>query len=63
VIDADEFLNFLADQATAGTCVFFENEWVFNIADLVVQSQEIDNDGSKLLQIRFYPVSTTSFVR
>jgi len=63
VIDADEFLNFLADQVTAGTCVFFEDEWVFNIADLVVQSQEIDNDGGKLLQIRFYPVSTTSFVR
>jgi hypothetical protein len=48
---------------TAATCVFFENEWVFNIADLVVQSQEIDNDGGKLLEIRFYPVSTTSFVR
>jgi hypothetical protein len=63
MIDPDEFQNFLADQVTAGTCVFFENEWVFNIADLVVQSQTIENDGTKLLQIRFYPVATTSFVR
>jgi hypothetical protein len=62
-IDADELASFLADQVTAGICTFIEDEWVFNIADLVVQSQTITNDGTKLLQIRFYPVSTTSFVR
>ena len=33
----------------------------FNIADLVVQDQDITNDGVKLVQLRFYPVATTEF--
>jgi hypothetical protein len=45
------------------SCTYYENEWVFNVADLVVQDQTIQNDGTKLLKIRFYPVATTSFVR
>ena len=62
-IDQFEFENWLADEEALGTCTFYENEWVFNVADLVVQDQEIQNDGSKLLKIRFYPVSTTEFTR
>jgi hypothetical protein len=31
------------------------------IADLVVTEQGLVNDGTKLLQIRFYPVDTTEF--
>jgi len=35
--------------------------WVFTIADLVYQNQVVTNEGIKNLQIRFYPVATTSF--
>ena len=35
--------------------------WVFSIADLVLQNQVVVNDGVKNLQIRFYPVATTTF--
>ena len=36
--------------------------WIFNIADLVVTEQGLVNDGTKLLQIRFYPVDTTEYI-
>ncbi|HOD49829.1 MAG TPA: hypothetical protein PLJ71_20050 [Candidatus Hydrogenedentes bacterium] len=62
-IDQAEMDAWLADAAEAGLAVYYENEWVFNIADLVIQDQSLQNDGTKLLQIRFYPVSTTEFVR
>lgn len=42
---------------------YFEDEWIFNIADLVVTEQGLVNDGTKLLQIRFYPVDTTEFIQ
>ena len=35
--------------------------WTFNIADLVVTEQGLVNDGTKLLQIRFYPKDGTTF--
>ncbi len=40
----------------------YVNEWIFNIADIVEQEQTVTNDGTKLLQIRFYPKATTEFV-
>ena len=30
-------------------------EWIFNIADVVNTEGEVNNDGTKLFQIRFYP--------
>jgi hypothetical protein len=39
-----------------------DNMWIFNIADLVVTEQGLVNDGTKLVQIRFYPVDTTEFI-
>jgi hypothetical protein len=37
-------------------CHEYENEqWLFNIADFVDYFVDIDNNGSKLVQIRFYP--------
>jgi len=36
-------------------CVLFEYEWILNIAELVVAGQNVENDGTKLLQVRFYP--------
>ncbi len=44
-------------------CTHFDSEWVFSVADLVVVDNEISNDGVKLLKLRFYPVSTTEFIR
>ena len=41
---------------------YFKNEWILNIADLVVTEQGLENDGTKLLQVRFYPVETTDFI-
>lgn len=63
IIDQAELENWLNDQVLAGLATFHDNEWVFNIADLVVQDQTITNDGTKLLQVRFYPVATTEFIR
>jgi hypothetical protein len=39
----------------------YDGEWILNIADLVITEQGLENDGTKLLQIRFYPVDTTVF--
>jgi hypothetical protein len=38
-----------------------DNKWILNIADLVITEQGLVNDGTKLLQLRFYPVETTWF--
>ena len=38
-----------------------EEKWIMNIADLVITEQGLENDGTKLMQIRFYPVDTTTF--
>jgi len=43
--------------------VFDEPTWIFTIADLVIHGFDYKNDGSKLTQIRFYPVDTTEFIR
>lgn len=55
----EEWLLFQAD---LGMAWYFENEWILNVADLVITEQGLVNDGTKLLQLRFYPVSTTEFV-
>ena len=34
---------------------YTEPEWIFNIAELVESDWMIDNNGTKLVQIRFYP--------
>ena len=62
IIDPDEFANWQLDQVDAGLATSYENEWILNIADLVVTDQTISNDGAKLLKIRFYPVATTEYV-
>ncbi len=43
--------------------VFEEPTWIFTIADLVIHGFDYENNGSKLTQIRFYPVDTTVFQR
>jgi hypothetical protein len=51
----------LTAMAYLGLARYYEDWWVFDIAEMVTQSWGIENDGTKLLQIRFYPVSTTEF--
>ena len=60
-IDPEEFDTWQQDQITDGYAWYYENKWILNIADLVVSEQDIDNDGVKLLKMRFYPVATTLF--
>ncbi len=36
-------------------CKSYEGVWVFNIADFVTYLWSVDNQGTKLLQVRFYP--------
>jgi len=43
--------------------IFYDNMWIFNIADVVIQKQTITTDGTRLLQVRFYPVATTELIR
>lgn len=38
-------------------CRYYEDEWVFNIGDFVTYLWDVTNNGMKLLQVRFYPVS------
>lgn len=42
-------------------CQITENEWIFNIADLVIYGWDYKNNGAKLVQVRFYPLDTTEF--
>ena len=56
VVDVDDLTLYLQTYCTA-----FESEWIFNIADLVVHGWDYRNNGSKLVQTRFYPVPTTTF--
>ncbi len=60
-IDEADLELWLNAMAALGLAKFYEPTWIFNIADLVVTEQPISNDGTRLLQIRFYPVATTVF--
>jgi hypothetical protein len=65
-IDAVDVEDWLTDMAALDPPMawYFSEEdgmWIFNIADLVVTEQGLVNDGTKLLQIRFYPKDGTTF--
>ena len=62
-IDQDDFELWLVQQEADGLAAYYENEWILNIADLVVTEQDLSNDGVKLLKVRMYPVATTEFVQ
>ena len=61
VIDEEEFNDWQSDSAYVGLAAYYENEWILNIADLVVTDQAVSSDGIKLLKVRFYPVETTVY--
>jgi hypothetical protein len=62
VIDQAEFELWRAEQELLGLATEYINEWILNIADLVVTEQDLSNDGVKLLKVRFYPVATTEYL-
>jgi len=59
--DVEDWLNAM-EASDPQMAWYFEGEWIFNIADLVITEQGLVNDGTKLVQIRFYPVATTEFI-
>lgn len=61
--DVEDWLDDMAalDQPLAWHYTEEDKEWIMNIADLVITEQGLENDGTKLMQIRFYPVDTTTF--
>lgn len=63
-IQLEEWLTFnsMLDVPMAWYFALEDGMWIFNIADLVVTEQGLVNDGTKLLQIRFYPVDTTEYI-
>jgi hypothetical protein len=62
-IDIEEWLTYQSEQDPPMAWYFSQVDgmWIFNIADLVVTEQGLVNDGTKLLQIRFYPKDGTTF--
>jgi hypothetical protein len=64
IIEIDEFQLWLADQEVKGLAVYYDNEWIMNIADLVETDQLVlsNGAGAKLFKIRFYPVATTEYL-
>ena len=61
-IDEDEYVLWQEAQASFGLATSYQNEWILNIADLVLTDQAITNDGIKLLKLKFYPVATTEYL-
>lgn len=61
-IDTDDLQLWLEEQQALGLSTYYENEWILNVADLVVSEQKVDNNNAKLLQIRFYPKATTTYI-
>jgi len=61
VVSTAEFEAWLDYLVSAGEAVKYDGAWIFDIADLVISGQTVSNDGTKLFQIRFYPVAITEF--
>lgn len=58
-IQEDELLTWLDDQVVFGFCELYPEGdplWVFDIADPVVYGWDYQNNGSKLVHIRLYPM-------
>jgi len=63
-IDNDDFELWIIELVAAGLVIDFREEpiWIYDIADLVVYGWDYKNNGSKLVQIRFYPDDQTEYV-
>ena len=62
-LDVNDWLTIESEQDPPMAWYFSpeDKKWILNIADLVVTEQGLVNDGTKLLQLRFYPFDTTWF--
>ncbi len=61
VPSSDEFVDCPTVDDIQAYCQYYEDEWIFNIADLVEYYFGVVNDGVKLFQIRFYPIDPECF--
>lgn len=63
-IDEDDFELWIVELVAAGSVIDARTEpmWIFDIADLVVYGWDYKNNGSKLVQIRFYPDDQTEYI-
>jgi hypothetical protein len=63
-IDYADFEHWIEMLELAGLVLDYRTEpiWVFDLADLVVYGWDYKNNGSKLVQIRFYPDDQTEYV-
>lgn len=63
-VDAVDYGMWIAELEAAGAYKDFTDEpvWIFDIADLVIYGWNYENNGAKLVQVRFYPVKSTEFV-
>jgi len=63
-IDNEDFELWIVELVAAGLVIDSRTDpiWIFDIADLVVYGWDYRNNGSKLIQIRFYPDDQTDYV-
>jgi hypothetical protein len=55
------FQDWLDYLVAAGQATYVSNQWIFDIAEMMITGQRVENDGTTLFQIRLYPVATTQF--
>lgn len=61
VVDDADFSLWLVFLAGEGLYQELTEAWIFDIADLVVYGWDYENNGSKLVQVRYYPVDQAEF--
>lgn len=63
-VDAADFELWLDMLEADGLAIDYRTDpiWVFDLADLVVYGWDYENNGSKLVQVRFYPEASTEYV-
>ncbi len=62
----DDTTSFFAFLDLINECVVVDEDnaiWVFNAADLVIYGLDVDNDGAKTTQIRFYDAGSVNVIR
>lgn len=67
IFRAEGCLDVADDDGTfSGTCesgdIEFKNLWIFNIEQLSEYMWDYDNNGLKLMQVRFYPSADTGYI-
>lgn len=63
VVDGTDLDLWIDSLILAGIYQELNQTWIFDIADLVVYGWDYENNGSKLVQVRYYPVNQTEFIQ